>query len=80
MIYRVRLSNGSGDHVDVMVVADDGAGAERVALAHLKSLPQEERSHGLNGAEPDMVRVKELKPNARGVFKTKVFNHEMGGW
>ncbi len=79
MIYDVELSNGSGDHVSMIVEAETVDAAKKVALAYLKAMPKEERWYGLNGAEPDMVRATTLT-RSNGVYKVMAFDHEQGGY
>ena len=80
MIYDVELSNGCGDHVSMILEADSEKGAKRIALAHLKAMPQEDQGYGLNGDEPDMVRIKLISYFGQPVMKVMKFNHETGGY
>lgn len=79
MIYEITLSNGYGDHVEMIVEAETAEKAKAAAVKHLKTLPRHERDCGLNGAAPDMVRARTLI-RRNGIYKVSAFNHEMGGF
>lgn len=82
MIYEVELSNGMGDHVELIVEANCEVEAKRQALLHtFEKLTPYERGCALNGDCPDMVKVHLLTPlGTSGVLKVSAFDHEQGGY
>jgi len=80
MIYEVTLSNGCGDHVEMIVEAETAVEAKRRALLHtFEKLAPHEKDCALNGDCPDDVRVRTLV-RSNGVYKVVAFNHECGGF
>jgi hypothetical protein len=80
VIYEVTLSNGMGDHVDVVVEARCEIEAKKAAEKFVKSLDPYQRGCALNGERPDMVKVTLLMPDRDGVLKIECFDHEQGGY